>query len=398
MKETINLLGDWAPSKRAVTQTAISGIPFVNIEGPILKDGPQNFSLLSKAGPHLSHLNFPNFNQVGIAILANNHLLDYEVEGYKVTAEIIRLAGWMLVGAGLSKKEAFEPVIFDWHGKRVGIVARCETQFGLAQEKKPGVAGFDNTIYQQIRQLKQRVDIVVASIHAAAEMLPWPSPKRQETWRALVDAGADIVHGHHAHVPQGWEEYNGGWIFYGLGNFSVDPAKWSWHPNGLWSLVPEISLIDDAIHVKLKTTVIEDRVNSIHIRQSTSEEAFKHFEYLKICNNPLEDRLLLEGLWQEASVRMYDHHYENWLGFEAKDYKALYQIVRSTVIKFVRYSLGKKLSKRQSDHLYLLPYHLFACESHCDAISTALGLLGGEINDLRSPETKRLVDEWMLDR
>lgn len=50
---------------------------------------------------------------------------------------------------------------------------------------------------------------------------------------------------HHAHVPQGWEEYNSGWIPYGLGNFCVDPIKWFWHPNVLWPLAPQLSLVEE---------------------------------------------------------------------------------------------------------------------------------------------------------
>lgn len=278
----------------------------------------------------------------------------------------------------------------------MAVLARCETQFGVAQIHKAGVAKFDATIFGQIRQLKSEVDLVIVSVHAAAEMLPWPSPTRQDTWRALIDAGADLVHGHHAHVPQGWEQYNGGWIFYGLGNFCVDPVKWSWHPNGLWSLTPELSYASEKILVDFKTSVIEDQGDKIHVRESTANELSQHSSYLDVCNKPLFDRVLLEGLWQEAAIRMYEHHYSDWLGFKSSK-KTIYKSIRSVAGKMKRF-ISKDSSLNLERQRYLLHYHLFACESHNEAIQTALGVLGGELDDLRTLETRTLVDKWMIDR
>ena len=187
-------------------------------------------------------------------------------------------------------------------------------------------------------------------------MLPWPSPKRQDTWRALVDAGADIVHGHHAHVPQGWEEYNGGWIFYGLGNFCVDPAKWSSHPHGLWSVVPEISLISAKIQVDFKTTVIEESGEIILVRESTEVEKSAHLSYLEGCNTPLSDRLLLEGLWQEASVRMYFHYYADWLGFNFSASKIISRLMRSMAEKLKRFLMVKNASVNPEKQKHLLQH------------------------------------------
>lgn len=389
------LCGDWAPGARDV-KSALLNPSIINIEGPILPFGSQESGCIAKAGPLLFSVNLPFNGRQSVAILANNHLFDFGIRGYEITRSAIEDKEWLTVGAGLSSNEAIAPVFFDWYGKRVAVLARCETQFGVAQIHKAGVAKFDATIFGQIRQLKREADIVIASIHAAAEMLPWPSPTRQDTWRALIDAGADIVHGHHAHVPQGWEEYNGGWIFYGLGNFCVDPAKWSWHPNGLWSLTPELSYASEKIQVDFKTSVIEEQGDKIHVRESTYDELSQHSSYLDVCNKPLSDCVLLEGLWQQAAIRMYEHHYADWLGFKSSK-KTIYQSMRSVAGKMKRF-LAKNSALNPERQKYLLHYHLFACESHNEAIQTALGLLGGELDDLRTLETRTLVDKWMIDR
>ena len=275
------------------------------------------------------------------------------------------------------------------------MVSRCETQFGIASKTRAGVAALDSSIYKQIRLLKKESDFLIVSIHAAAEMIPWPSPRRQVNWRSLIDAGVDVIHGHHAHVPQGWEEYNGGFIFYGLGNFCVDPKKWSWHPQGLWSLVPELEIIENEIKIAIKTKVIEDLGKYIRVREADATEYAKHVAYLDKCNHPLYNSALLEGLWQEASVRMYADYYAEWLGFQSSSF-----VSRS--IRFTRENLGvlkRRLINSGADvhcpsrKQMLLWYHLFACDSHNDAISTALGVLAGEFEDRRSEVTAMLVNE-----
>jgi poly-gamma-glutamate synthesis protein (capsule biosynthesis protein) len=241
--------------------------------------------------------------------------MDYGEAG--LIESLVRIGRFNLqtVGAGKTKKEAQSPVFFDWNKIRIGILARCEIQFGVATDVSSGVAGFDASIYSQIKNLKQETDIVIVSIHAAAEMFPWPSPRRRDVWRSLIDAGADIVHGHHSHVPQGWEKYGNGLICYGLGNFCVDPKKWRWHPDGLWSLAPELSLKSDGLEMMPKTTVIDDLGDRIRIRDARADESAYHQRYLVDCNRPLSDPRLLEGLWQDVSVRMYKDCYSDWLGF-----------------------------------------------------------------------------------
>ncbi|TNJ37431.1 CapA family protein [Prosthecochloris vibrioformis] len=403
--QRLKLAGDWAPYSRTVERLSFDDAVWcINLEGPVLKGENKSYYKASKAGPSLYHTSLPVIaaeNAIpGVLILANNHMMDYGEIGYKETQQLVQKDQWLDAGAGSSKRQAFEPVVFDWGDKKVGVLARCEVQYGIASETTPGVAAFDATIFEQIRKLKTEVDIVIASIHAAAEMLPWPSPQRQDTWRALIDAGADIVHGHHAHVPQGWEEYNGGLIFYGLGNFCVDSVKWSWHPNGLWSLAPELSFQQGRLTMNPVTAVIDDFGETISVRTSTQAESAKHHEYLRICNQPLSDRVLLEGLWQEASLKMYQEYYVDWLGFNVPLRKQVTRSVRSALgrVKRTVISRGSARAHNPLQQQSLFRYHLFACESHNDAISTALGILGGELVDYRTDKTAQMVNKMMVSR
>jgi hypothetical protein len=399
-EKKLALAGDWALISRKAVELTHPHYPVIfNLEAPVMSDAIDTLGAKSrKAGPSIANFQLPPIQQPAVVALANNHTMDFGERGLSHTVGEITKRRWLYAGAGDNKNAARNSVTLDWCGKKAATISRCETQFGVATETKAGVAALDSTIYEQIRLLKKEVDIVIVSIHAAAEMVPWPSPQRQDTWRSLIDVGADVIHGHHAHVPQGWEEYNGGLIFYGLGNFCVDPDKWSWHPQGLWSLTPELSIEEKRITMQLKTSVIEDRGESILVREASEAEQGAHLIYLDQCNQPLSDRVLLEGLWQEASVRMYEDYFSKWLRFDSTSIlKETFRQARKKAGEIKRRFRGEVASNSNPSRAdLLLWYHLFACESHNDAISTALGVLAGELEDLRSDKTTRLVNELMV--
>lgn len=124
----------------------------------------------------------------------------------------------------------------------------------------------------------------------------------------------------------------------------------------------------------------------------------KHQESLRICNQPLSDRVLLEGLWQEASLKMYQEYYADWLGFNLPLRKHVTRSVRSALGRGKRtvISRGSTRVHNPLQQQSLFRYHLFACESHNDAISTALGILGGELVDYRTDKTAQMVNKMMV--
>jgi poly-gamma-glutamate synthesis protein (capsule biosynthesis protein) len=194
--------------------------------------------------------------------------------------------------------------------------------------------------------------------------------------RSFIDAGASIVYGHHSHIPQGYESYEGGLIMYGLGNFVVDPKRWANTKNALWSNVYSIDFKEgeenglEAIQCKLIDSNSELKVKKLN--------KIEKEEYILNCNKPLNNRAFLRALWQEYSVKMYKKVYSNWLNlsFNKKNLK----------------SFAKSLISNKNNKLLL--YHLFSCSSHTNAIETALGVLNGEIEDLRTKETKKLVNKY----
>ena len=92
-----------------------------------------------------------------------------------------------------------------------------------ATDERPGVAwGRPEEVAADIAAVAPQVDHVIVLLHFGIEYLPPITPEQQALGRAAIDAGASVVLGHHTHILQKIEEYNGGLIAYGLGNFAFD--------------------------------------------------------------------------------------------------------------------------------------------------------------------------------
>jgi len=329
--------------------------------------------------------------------LANNHIMDYGFPGLESTLSFLEKRAFKACGAGRNFLDARCPVVIEDDGIQVGIIACCEAQFGVAQRRKAGVAEFGPWVYRAIRDLRQTVDAVIVSIHASVEDSPWPSPFIRELCRSFIDAGASVVHGHHAHVPQGHEEYGEGLIFYGMGNLAVDADKWRNTPDGLWSLAAEIDLRSKPVRWRPLTLEIryQSSTNILVIEESSGEEQERHHSYLQMCNQPLRDDALFEALWQEVALRAYEHYGAGYMGFSASPQYGRRAKIRKGLSAIKGALLNRSDKSRPSQYDHMLWYVMIACESHRQMLATALGILGGEIHDLRSDETRRLADELM---
>ncbi len=286
----IVLLGDFVPVKGTASarfefDTRYADLVLMNLETSL----PRHLEARPKAGPALSGSieTLVRFATRDFVItLANNHMMDYGEIGLQETINACRNAGFETLGAGANLDTAIQPVVRNTNGVKIGILACAETQFGIAAPWQAGVAPIvPGKTEIQIRRLAERVDILIVTVHGAAEMCPWPSPKWQDLLRGFIDAGASIVHGHHSHVPQGYEEYHNGLIFYGLGNFLVEPASWRETPNTLWSIVGDVTLSrKDIEKLLVRTVVIEDNECNV-VRESNDSEAALHRDYLARANH-----------------------------------------------------------------------------------------------------------------
>lgn len=401
------LFGDFAPVgnlERLKLQydTDNFDLALMNLETPLVNDLVPS----PKAGPSLcgdKKIFYQFANEKFVINLANNHTMDYGETGLTNTINICQNIGINTVGAGKNISEASKPFIQTICGIKVGIISYAETQFGMANPRKPGVSPIiHGTTEKQIHELSKKVDVCIVSIHGEAEMCSWPSPEWQDLLRGFIDAGATIVYGHHSHVPQGYEEYNKGLIFYGLGNFLVNPNRYS-DKNALWSLVPEIIVSKNGIEEYRICTSVIDACGVLAVRKSDKNENKIHNYYLSLANKPLSDKKQHIAIWQEVSIRMYYLWNAKWLGFEnGNNILRKKTFINKVVSYFFIIAHQFKLLCSTHKNVYSIDYDklrlryvLLACESHHNAITTALGVLCGELEDLRTEETHEIVDKMM---
>ena len=164
---------------------------------------------------------------VDCVTLANNHALDYGPVALLDTLGHLRAAGIATVGAGADETEAHAPVALDVGATRMRIVAASDHPASYAARADgPGIAFADlqaPTIPGWLRTAAmpdRDADVVLVSPHWGPNMQPFPVPHVRRAATDLEAAGATVIAGHSAHVPQGVS----GRTLFDLGDFIDDYA------------------------------------------------------------------------------------------------------------------------------------------------------------------------------
>ena len=155
-----------------------------------------------------------------VVTLGNNHVFDYGLEDFRQTLDLLSENSIRSVGAGMSVEDARRPLFLEVNGIRIGIVNFSEGEDLTAAVSGPGLFGWEvDAIAESVRAIRPGVDIILVICHGGVEYIPFPPPYLSEAFRRIAGAGADLIIGHHAHVPQGVQILNGVPICYSLGNF-----------------------------------------------------------------------------------------------------------------------------------------------------------------------------------
>ena len=156
------------------------------------------------------------------AIGANNHAFDSDVEGFRKTRQLLLENGIAYVGAGDNIEEARKPQVIDINGLKILLLTLSEAEdMRGATENTPGVRPWEpEVLAEQIREAKGKYNAIIVSAHCGLEYQPYPSFYVYETYRMLAEAGADIIIGHHPHVPQGMALFGKCPAYFSLGNFA----------------------------------------------------------------------------------------------------------------------------------------------------------------------------------
>lgn len=199
-----------------------------NFENPILLRDESEYELPDKSiylhaqpdvAPFLSSINFTTVN------LANNHLMDYDVAGLNDTIDTFNATETAAIGGGLNKYQSGQIHYADYNGYTVATIGTTDVgyQWGFSTNHQAGANKTRLTdLLPIVKEAQAGADLVIVHSHWGVEYDSSPNPRQKEIGRALVDAGADIIVGHHSHTLQPVEIYKGKVIFYSLGNFVFD--------------------------------------------------------------------------------------------------------------------------------------------------------------------------------
>ncbi len=237
---TARLKNDYSWPFQKISPWLLSNdINVANLESPIIKNCPEGktgtfiFCGDYKFLPYLTANKFV-FN------LANNHILNYGVDGLTQTHSYLS-----------DNKITFFP---EFTTKKINGIDIGFLGYDFISDPKLNT----QNLIEEVKKYDTQVDWLIVSIHWGNEYLSQAEEWRVNLAHQLVDAGVDIIHGHHPHVWQNYEIYKEKPIFYSLGNFIFDQS-WSYETSH--SQIVRLTLSKNTVE-KLETFPIEIKFNS----------------------------------------------------------------------------------------------------------------------------------------
>jgi poly-gamma-glutamate synthesis protein (capsule biosynthesis protein) len=264
---------------------------------------------------------------VDAVTLANNHMMDYGPEALIDTLATCDQAGVLRCGAGRTLAEALAPAWLEAGGKKIALISVSST-LPLGSEATDGTPGIapirvyfsleidtnlineqpgtvpivhswtraedERMVCEHVKALKREADAVIVAIHWGVPSY-WLSPYQgllveyqQPLGHALIDAGADVVFGHHSHSSHGIEVYNGRPIFYSAGNFIFEGPRGFMEPE---SFIAQVSFGDE-LKVDLVPLLVDERGLPELVE---GDGARRVFGLLQQLSEPFETEIVVAG-------------------------------------------------------------------------------------------------------
>ena len=307
---------------------------FVNLECALT----ESENKIEKYGPNLKACTNTAFvlKEVGVNCcgLSNNHIFDFGIEGYRDTIKALDAAGIDYTGFGENYEDSRKNYYIKDGDKTICFITVCEHEYSYALDDRMGSRPFDvfDTL-DDIREAKKNNDRVIVIYHGGKEHCRYPSPRLRKVCQAMIKAGADLVTTQHSHCIGCYENFNGGHIMYGQGNFHFvklpgEAARATWETSMAISYDTDKNTVEFIPH--------RNTENGITIAKGEEkEEIFKEFEE--------RNESLQNGTWIDG-------------------WKAFCQAFKNMYINVVR----KAQAEGTNEHDNGLFGHYLDCEAHSD--------------------------------
>lgn len=343
-----------------------SDYAIVNLEAPVVNDS--STKPITKIGPNLKcsqkaidALVYAGFNMV---TLANNHFYDYGETGVQNTLNACK-GKLDTIGGGASLHDAAQPVRKTIKEKSFTFINCCEHEFSIATAHSGGSNPLNPfVIYNQIQEAKSRQDKVIIIVHGGRELFQYPTPRMKETYRFFIDAGADVVINHHQHCCCGFEEYNKGLIFYGIGNFCFYNKR---YVNDLWNFGYLVELMFQEENISYTIHPFKQCSDKIGVFPLKDSELESFNSKIKELSSAIQDDNIL-------SSKLLD-----FVNSSGKDPLVVFEPFSNRLFSALRRRklFPSFLSQKKKKHILAK----LQCESHHDCIMAAL-LKKGDNNSL----------------
>lgn len=197
---------------------------------------------------------------VNVCGLSNNHIFDYGIKGVCDTINALNKSGIMYTGFGDNYEDSRKNLVVEKNGEKLCFIAVCEHEYSYALNNRMGSRPFDEyDTMDDIRDAKKNADKVIVIYHGGKEHCRYPSPRLRKLCRSMVKNGANIVVCQHSHCIGCYEEFEGGHILYGQGNFHFV------NPNGSDEWNECLALTYDTESNKIKFTPVVSKESGIEI-------------------------------------------------------------------------------------------------------------------------------------
>ncbi|MFB6345332.1 MAG: CapA family protein [bacterium] len=267
----------WGVDKALSERISQADLFLANLEGPLTAGadttGEKSYHLRNDPRTALPILK--DLGMDGVS-LANNHTLDFGRKGLLETLRLLNKNDIKHTGAGASLERALYPVFFTRKGRTIAFLSFSNT-FPERFWAKPEQVG---TAYGKLDHVEAltsfadaRADRVIISFHWGGEGEVTSKDYQITLARRAVDAGADVVFGHHPHTLQPVERYRGSLIFYSLGNFIFTTMSHTVN----YGLLAEVSFVPG-----------RDPAAKTHVMNVNNHEVHYRPEFVKTLENPVD--------------------------------------------------------------------------------------------------------------
>jgi poly-gamma-glutamate synthesis protein (capsule biosynthesis protein) len=283
-------------------------IVFGNLETVLSTDGFDPTSARSRymrGRPEaVAQLVRAGFNVINVA---NNHTLQHGARAFEETVDRLRASGIAVVG--IAGRDGFncEPTRVRARGMEVVFLG-----YAFEPDKYyPGVPLYAQTdlagIVADIRRVKTSSNVVVCSYHWGREFVSYPSLDQIAIARGAIEAGCDLILGHHPHVLNGFEQYGKGYAFFSLGNFVFDQP---WNEECTKSMAIYLELAPGQVQFTGAASV---RIGRDYRPVVVDDGTFQ--DRLRTLSAQIEETIRLDGVGYARAARRQErsNRYRSWL-------------------------------------------------------------------------------------